>query len=244
MPRTSGPRCAGRAHYGVPFAARSGGHSYGGYSASRGLVISLARMNSVRVDAGSMTVTLGPGARNRDLYAGLAGTGVAVPSGRCPTVGVSGLLLGGGFGFSSRHLGLTCDRLLETEVVTASGTSCGSARRSTPTCSGRARAAAGATSDQHRLHAASDRGRRRVRLRDRVGVAQCRRRAGRHAGADGARPRTRLSCRVGLGVSGGGPATGGPAQRSASALGLYFGPARELAELLAPVLAAAPPSRR
>lgn len=62
-------------HYGVPFAARSGGHSYGGYSASRGLVISLARMNSVRVDAGSMTVTLGPGARNRDLYAGLAGPG-------------------------------------------------------------------------------------------------------------------------------------------------------------------------
>ena len=39
-------------HYGVPFAARSGAHSYGGYSASRGLLISLARMNSVRVDRG------------------------------------------------------------------------------------------------------------------------------------------------------------------------------------------------
>ena len=35
--------------YDVPFAARSGGHSYAGYSASRGLVISLARM---RVDPG------------------------------------------------------------------------------------------------------------------------------------------------------------------------------------------------
>ena len=107
--------------YKVPFAARSGGHSYGGYSASRGLVISLARMNSVRVNAPARTITLGAGARNRDLYAGLAGTGVAAPSGRCPTVGISGLLLGGGFGFSSRHLGLTCDQLLETEVVTAAG---------------------------------------------------------------------------------------------------------------------------
>ena len=32
-------------HYGLPFAARSGGHSYGGYSASRGLIITLARIN-------------------------------------------------------------------------------------------------------------------------------------------------------------------------------------------------------
>src|SRR6202050_4555508 len=78
-------------------------------------------MNSVQIDRDSLTITLGPGALNRDLYAGLAGTGVAAPSGRCPTVAISGLLLGGGFGFSSRHLGLTCDQLLETEVVTASG---------------------------------------------------------------------------------------------------------------------------
>jgi FAD/FMN-containing dehydrogenase len=36
-------------------------------------------------------------------------------------VGVSGLLLGGGFGFSSRKFGLTCDSLLETQIVTADG---------------------------------------------------------------------------------------------------------------------------
>ena len=47
--------------YGVPFAARSGAHSYGGYSASRGLLISLARMNSVRVDRRSMTISAGRG---------------------------------------------------------------------------------------------------------------------------------------------------------------------------------------
>ena len=38
----------------VPFAVRSGGHSYAGYSVSAGLVISLARMNWVRVDRESL----------------------------------------------------------------------------------------------------------------------------------------------------------------------------------------------
>ena len=47
--------------------------------------------------------------------------GVYFPGGRCPTVGVSGLTLGGGWGFSCRHLGMTCDSLLSTEIVTASG---------------------------------------------------------------------------------------------------------------------------
>ena len=232
-------------HYGVPFAARSGGHSYGGYSASRGLIISLARMNSVRVDARSMTVTVGPGARNRDLYAGLAGTGVAVPSGRCPTVGVSGLLLGGGFGFSSRHLGLTCDRLLETEVVTASGTVLRAGPRSHAdlfwACQGGGGGNFGINTG-YRLRATEV---------GSVSVYQMEW-AWRHAAAaltamldliSTAAPDS-LSCRVGLGVSGGGPATGGRAQRGASALGMYFGPARDLTALLAPVLAAAPPSRR
>jgi hypothetical protein len=36
-------------------------------------------------------------------------------------VGISGLTLGGGIGFSERKLGLTCDDLLEVELVTASG---------------------------------------------------------------------------------------------------------------------------
>ena len=44
-----------------------------------------------------------------------------VSAGRCPTVGVSGLTLGGGFGFSARKLGLACDALVSTEIVKADG---------------------------------------------------------------------------------------------------------------------------
>jgi FAD binding domain/Berberine and berberine like len=231
-------------HYGVPFAARSGGHSYGGYSASPGLVISLARMNSVQVNGKSLTVTVGAGSRIRELYAGLAGTGVAVPFGRCPTVGVSGLLLGGGFGFSSRHLGLTCDQLLETEVVTASGAVLRVSPQSHPdlfwACQGGGGGNFGINT-RYTLRATQVGGVSVYELTWpwRQADAALSAMLGLMSGA----PDT-LSCRVGLGVSGGGPVTGGVPERSVSALGLYFGPSRELADLLAPVLAAAWPSEQ
>jgi hypothetical protein len=229
-------------HYGVPFAARSGGHSYGGYSASQGLVISLARMNSVQVDAESMTITLGAGALNRDMYAGLAGTGVAAPTGRCPTVAISGLLLGGGFGFSSRNLGLTCDHLLETDVVTASGAALRVSPQSHPdlfwACQGGGGGNFGvSTRFVLRAVPVGDVSVYRLEWEWRHAAAAL----GAMLELMSAAPDT-LSCRVGLGVSGGGPAAPGAARRTASALGLYFGPSGELAELLAPVLTAVPPS--
>jgi hypothetical protein len=46
-----------------------------------------------------------------DLYARLARSGVTVPGGSCPSVGVAGVTLGGGFGLAARHLGLTIDSL-------------------------------------------------------------------------------------------------------------------------------------
>jgi FAD binding domain/Berberine and berberine like len=229
--------------FGVPFAVRSGGHSYGGYSASHGLVISLARMNSVQADTRSLTVRVGAGATNRLMYAGLADTGLAVPSGRCPTVAVSGLLLGGGFGFSSRHLGLTCDHLLRTEVVTAAGEVIQASARSHPdlfwACQGGGGGNFGINTG-YTLQAVEV-GRvsvyklewpwreARAALAAMLVLMSC-------------APDT-LSCRVGLDVTGGGLVTGGTPTRGVSALGLYFGPSQDLAALLAPVLAAARPER-
>src|SRR5215207_6701740 len=106
---------------GVPFVVRSGGHNYAGFSTSHGLVIDVKGMRSVRVDPATGTATVAGGANNADVGAGLKPYGVYFPGGRCPTVGVSGLTLGGGWGLSCRHLGMTCDSLLSTEVVTASG---------------------------------------------------------------------------------------------------------------------------
>ena len=105
----------------VPLVARGGGHSYGGYSTTDGLQIDLNGMTSVTADPATGTARVVGAARNRDVATALQPLEVTVSAGRCPGVGVGGLTLGGGFGFSARQLGLTADALTETEVVTAAG---------------------------------------------------------------------------------------------------------------------------
>ena len=102
---------------GVPLALRSGGHSYGGWSTGRGLVIDTGPLNAIDVRADRVVV--GPGARLIDIYAETARAGAGITGGSCATVGIAGLALGGGIGVMSRVWGLTCDDLLAAEIVTA-----------------------------------------------------------------------------------------------------------------------------
>jgi FAD/FMN-containing dehydrogenase len=105
----------------LPLACRAGGHSYGGYSTSSGLVVDVTRMKDVLVDFAAGTATVGAGARLIDVYAALASQGLIVPAGSCPTVGIAGLTQGGGLGVFGRKFGLTCDNLLSAQVVVADG---------------------------------------------------------------------------------------------------------------------------
>ncbi len=104
---------------GLPFAIRSGGHNYAGFSTTSGLLIDVKAINGVTLDLKNHTATVQGGASNNDVAAALRAHPLAIPSGRCPTVGTSGLVLGGGWGFSATHSGLTCDSLLGTDVVLA-----------------------------------------------------------------------------------------------------------------------------
>ncbi len=106
--------------HGVAVAARSGGHSYGGYSLSTGLVIDLTGMAAISVSSG--TAQIGAGARLIDVYDTLGNAGVLLPGGSCPTVGIAGLTLGGGIGVFDRLFGLTCDNLRSVQMVLADGT--------------------------------------------------------------------------------------------------------------------------
>ncbi|MFY1636442.1 FAD-binding oxidoreductase [Solwaraspora sp. WMMB335] len=125
---------------GMPLVPRSSlGHNYAGYSTTNGLLMVMSRLRGISItpdpsppppqsygpvqvtdDAG--TVTVAAGVVNADLLPLLREQGVFVPAGRCPTVGVAGLVLGGGIGFSDKMFGLTCDRLVSTELVLADGT--------------------------------------------------------------------------------------------------------------------------
>jgi hypothetical protein len=109
----------GRKH-GIRIAPRCGGHSYGGYSTTPDVLVDVTRMNQVRSKAGG-TAVIGAGAVLIDVYAHLVPTSVTVPAGSCPSVGIAGLTLGGGVGYSGRKLGLTCDNLVSAIVVTADG---------------------------------------------------------------------------------------------------------------------------
>ncbi len=111
----------------LPVRVRSGGHSYAGWSTvTGGLVIDVSAMNSVSF--GNNTVTVGAGLDLIHFYAALAASGVAVPGGSGPTVGIAGSALGGGIGALSRLYGTTSDNLTAIELVMADG--------STLTCDG------------------------------------------------------------------------------------------------------------
>ncbi|GAA5191533.1 FAD-binding oxidoreductase [Rugosimonospora acidiphila] len=127
-----------RAH-GVPLVPRSSlGHNYAGYSTTSGLLLILSRMRGItphqasepgpterygpiEVTRNAGLVTVGAGVINADMVPLLADDGILVPGGRCPTVGLAGLVLGGGMGFSDKMFGLTCDNLVSTTVALADG---------------------------------------------------------------------------------------------------------------------------
>jgi len=105
----------------LALAPRSGGHSYGGYSTTTGLVIDLGKMSSILVRVDDRSAVIGAGASLIDVYSSLAAQGVSIPAGSCPTVGIAGLALGGGIGVLGRMFGLTCDHITRLELVTAAG---------------------------------------------------------------------------------------------------------------------------
>ncbi|GAA4912501.1 FAD-binding protein [Streptomyces coeruleoprunus] len=107
--------------HGVPVAIRNGGHSYAGWSSGDGrLVVDVSKLSRVETD-GADGAVVGAGAKLAPVYRALVPRGRTIPAGSCPTVGVSGLTLGGGHGVASRAYGLTCDSLTGATLVTADG---------------------------------------------------------------------------------------------------------------------------
>ena len=107
---------------GLEIAVRGGGHNVAGRATvDNGLMIDLASMKGVHVDAKARTgrvqggVTWGEFNRETQVH-GLATTGGVIS-----TTGVAGLTLGGGVGWLMSKHGLSLDNLLSADLVTAEG---------------------------------------------------------------------------------------------------------------------------
>ncbi len=107
----------------VSLGVRSAGHGISGRSTNDGgIVVDVRELNDITVlDGESGRVRVGAGATWGDVAHALAPSGLAITSGDYGGVGVGGIATTGGIGLLGRQQGLTIDRVLAYEVVTADG---------------------------------------------------------------------------------------------------------------------------
>jgi FAD/FMN-containing dehydrogenase len=104
----------------LDLAVRGGSHSVPGFgTCDDGVVVDLSAMRGVRVDPVARTARAEGGATWGDFNAATYPFGLATTGGIISTTGVGGLTLGGGIGYLTRGLGLSCDNLVSADVVTA-----------------------------------------------------------------------------------------------------------------------------
>jgi FAD/FMN-containing dehydrogenase len=107
---------------GLELAVRSGGHSNAGHGTTEGgIVLDLAPMKAIEIDAPNQTAWAQPGLTALELGQAAGEHGLAIGFGDTGSVGIGGITTGGGVGYLVRKHGLTIDSLLAAEIVTADG---------------------------------------------------------------------------------------------------------------------------
>lgn len=106
----------------LELSIRGAGHNIAGNAVCEGgVMIDLSAMNTVRIDADKKRAYVGPGATLADFDEIAQKHGLATPVGINSTTGISGLTLGGGFGWLTRKYGMTVDNLVSADLITAAG---------------------------------------------------------------------------------------------------------------------------
>ncbi|WP_433504151.1 FAD-binding oxidoreductase [Pseudonocardia halophobica] len=109
--------------HGLALSVRGGGHNVAGTAACEGgLMLDLSPMRTVEVDPDARTASAGGGALLGDLDGATRAFGLATPLGVMSGTGIAGLTLGGGLGWLAPSHGLSCDNLIDAQLVTADGT--------------------------------------------------------------------------------------------------------------------------
>src|SRR4051794_10687142 len=107
---------------GLDVCVRGGGHNVAGRAVADGAVmLDLAEMKAIAVNAEQRRVTAGGGVTWAELNAATGEHGLAVTGGAVSSTGIAGLTLGGGLGWLMGAHGLAADNLVAAEIVTAAG---------------------------------------------------------------------------------------------------------------------------
>jgi len=103
-------------------SVRGGGHNVSGNAVcDGGIMIDLSLMKKVEVDTKKKVAHVEMGATWGDFDKATQQFGLSTTGGLITTTGVAGLTLGGGVGWLVRKCGLSCDNLIEAEIITADG---------------------------------------------------------------------------------------------------------------------------
>jgi hypothetical protein len=106
---------------GLGVSVQSTGHGAVHPAGPDTLLLRTGAMDTVDVDPGARTATVGAGATIGQVVGACAPHGLAPVTGSAPAVGAVGLTLGGGIGPLVRSLGFAADRVRGFDVVTADG---------------------------------------------------------------------------------------------------------------------------
>jgi len=106
----------------LDISVRGGGHHAAGYaSIEGGMIIDLSDMCSIRVDLNQRKAIAQAGLKWGDFDHETQAHGLACTGPIVSLTGLSGFVLGGGFGWLHRKVGLACDNLVAADVITADG---------------------------------------------------------------------------------------------------------------------------
>ncbi len=107
---------------GFEIRIRAGGHDHEGEcTGTNTILIDVSEMNTVEVDHRTKVATIGPGNRFIRLTSALAKDDVMIAHGTCATVGISGFIMGGGWGPWTRKHGMCCEWLRGADLVLGDG---------------------------------------------------------------------------------------------------------------------------
>ena len=106
----------------LPIRIRAGGHDHEAEcTGTNTILIDVSNVNDVSVDDKTKIASIGPGNIFKKLTTDLANEGVMIAHGTCATVGISGFVMGGGWGPWTRKYGMCCERLVGADMVLGDG---------------------------------------------------------------------------------------------------------------------------